>query len=92
MLAQQLERCGLVVLRDDAAEAAAHVEDLVHLLVGNSAPLLDQVEDRRHRQRVVDLVADLGAEAQQVAEAARGDVGEAVDVTPERSSSSTGLT
>ncbi len=31
-------------------------------------------------QRVVDLVADLGGEAEQVAEAARGDVGEAADL------------
>ena len=40
----------------------------------------DQPEDRRHGQRVVDLVADVGAEPQQVAEAAGGDVGEAADV------------
>ena len=44
------------------------------------AALLDQLEDRRDRQRVVDLVADLGGEAEQVAEAAGGDVGEAADV------------
>ena len=33
--AQHVEGAGFVVLGDDDAEAAAHVEDLVHLLVGD---------------------------------------------------------
>ena len=62
------------------AEAASHVEDPVHLLVADAGPLVDQLEDRRHRQRRVDLVADLGGQPQQVLEAAGGDVGEPADV------------
>ena len=80
MAAQEVERRGLVLGGDDDAEAAAHVEDAVHLLVAYAAALLDQLEDRGDRERVVDLVADLGREAEQVAEATRGDVGEAADV------------
>ena len=79
--AEHLERVGLVCGVDDAAEAAAHVEDLVHLVVADVAELGDQPEDRRDRQRRVDAVADVGVlQAEQVVEPAGGQVGEAVDV------------
>src|SRR5512139_1621454 len=68
---QHLEGRRLVGRRDDYAEAAAHVEDLAHLPVADLAELLDQGEDRRDRQRVVDLVGDLGLEPEQVAQATR---------------------
>ena len=45
-----------------------------------SAELLDQAEHRRHGERVVDLIPDLGLEAQQVVEAVAGDVGKPADV------------
>ena len=61
------------------AEAAAHVEDLPHLGVGDVAELAHELEDRRHRQRVVDLEADAGVQAQQVLQPAAGDVREPVD-------------
>ena len=59
---------------DDDAEAAAHVEDLVQLGVAYRAALGDQLEHARHRERVVDQVADLRLEPQQVEEAVAGDV------------------
>jgi len=65
---------------DNAAEAAAHVEDLVHLLGGNCAALGDQLEDRLGLQGLGDLKASVKTQAQEVAEAARGDVGEAAHV------------
>ena len=65
--------------RHDGAEAAAHVEDLPHLGVGDRAELLDELEDGRDRQRVGDLEADGGVQARQVQQPAAGDVGEAVD-------------
>ena len=43
--------------RHDGAEAAAHVEDLPHLGVGDRAELLDELEDGRNGQRVGDLEA-----------------------------------
>ena len=47
------QRHGGVGLRGghDGAEAAAHVEDLPHLGVGDLAELLHEAEHRRHRQR-----------------------------------------
>ena len=65
--------------RDDGDEAAAHVEDLPRLGVGDLAALAHEVDDRRHGQRVLDREADGLVEAQQVQQAAAGDVGEAVD-------------
>ena len=56
--AEQPDRRGLVGRRDHADEPAAHVEDLVHLGVGDLAELADQLEHGRHRQRLVDRVAD----------------------------------
>ena len=38
----------------------------------------DELEDSRHRERVGDAEADAGVEAQQVAQPAAGDVGQAV--------------
>src|SRR5262245_48539216 len=58
--AQPLERLALVSRRDDDAEATAHVEDLVHLLVADLAELADQLEDGWDRQRIVDLEGTLG--------------------------------
>src|SRR6476620_735251 len=80
MLLQELQRQLQIALWNHDAEAAAHVEDLAHLLVGDAAVLLDQAEDRGDGERVVDLVADLGGEPQQVLGAAGGDVGEAADL------------
>jgi len=92
VLAQQRQRHLSVAGRDDAAEAAAHVEDLVHLLAGDAAALLDQLEDRRYRQGVVDLVADLGGEALEVPRPPEVMWARPRTSTAERSSSSTGLT
>jgi len=80
MRPQQLKRPILVCGRDDTGEAAAHVEHFAHLLVGDISELLDQVEDRQHRERVVDLVTDVGLEPQQVVESLAGDVREAAHV------------
>src|SRR4051794_13627879 len=79
--AQQVQGGVLVGCRDDAAEAAAHVEDLVHLLGADLAALLDQLEDRRRLDGVVEVPFELVGEAVEVAEAARGDVGEAAHVS-----------
>ena len=72
VLAQEVQGRVLVRRGDDDAEAAAHVEDVVHLLVGDAAPLADQLEDRlgpaagrRSRSR------PRRGEAQQVAECRR---------------------
>jgi len=77
---QQPHRRLLVARRDHAAESAAHVEDLVHLLVGYPGALLDQAEDRRDGEGGVDLVGDVGGEAVEVLQAAGGDVGEAAHI------------
>ena len=90
--ASSATRVGLVGLRHDDDEAAAHVEDLPHLRLGDVAELAHEVEDGRRRQRVGDLVADVGVEAQQVQQAAAGDVREPAHAAPERSSSSTART
>ena len=76
------QRDGGVGLRGghDGAEAAAHVEDLPHLGVGHLPERLDEPEDGRHRQRVVDLEADVGVQAQQVQHPAAGDVREPAHV------------
>ena len=80
VLREQLDRCVRVGGRDDADEAEAHVEDLVHLFVRDLAELLDQAEDGRDVERVRELVADVAGEAQEVVQAVAGDVGEAADV------------
>jgi hypothetical protein len=76
------EKRGRVVgvgVRDDDGEAAAHVEDLPHLRVGDSSEVADEGADRRDGERVGDLEADVGVEAREVEEPPTGDVGEAVD-------------
>ena len=44
MAAQQRQGRVRVGRRDNAAEATAHVEDLVHLLLGDPAALPDQLD------------------------------------------------
>ena len=46
---QQGERLSLIGSSDQTAKAAAHVEDLMHLILAHPGSLLDQIEDRRHR-------------------------------------------
>ena len=74
------------------AETAAHVEDLVHLLVRHAGPLGDQLEDRLGSKRVGDLIGDLGLQPEQVVETAGSDVGEAVDPDRGGEQPSTALT
>jgi hypothetical protein len=78
--AQQRDRRVGVLVGHDADEAAAHVEDVPHLLVGDLAEPLHEAEHRRDRQRVLDAVVDVVAQPVEVLQAAAGDVGEAVDV------------
>ena len=80
-MARGEDRRGLVgtVLGHDGREAAAHVEDLPHLGLGHAAEGPDERADGGDRQRVLDRVADAGAQAQQVLQAAAGDVRQAVD-------------
>ena len=77
---EQLDRGGLVGLRHDDGEAAAHVEDLPHLGLGDVAELAHEPEHGRHGQRVGDLEADVGVQAQQVQQPAAGDVRQAAHV------------
>ena len=49
MLSKQLHRAILVPGGDHGAKAAAHVEDVMHLIVGDIPALLDQFEDRMDR-------------------------------------------
>ncbi len=80
MAAEQLQRGCRVVRRNDHAEAAAHVEDLVQLGVVHAAPLSNVHEHRRHRQGGIYPVSRVGLEPQQVQEAVPGDVGQAPHV------------
>ena len=48
-----------VRLGHDGDEAAAHVEDLPRLGVGDLAALAHEVDDRRDGQRVLDREADV---------------------------------
>src|SRR5829696_695188 len=70
---EQLQSRLGVVRRDDHAEAAAHVEDLVELGVLDTAALRDLHEHGWHGERSVDPVAGVRLEAQQVQEAVPGD-------------------
>ena len=78
---QQLRAPRLRVgLGHDAARTRAHVEDLVHLVVGDPAELRISPKTGGTGERVVDLVADVAREPQEVVEAVAGDVREAADL------------
>ena len=64
---------------DHVAEADAHVEDLVHLAVGDAGEALDQREDRMRLDQPVDLEADGRVDPRQVEQAVAGDVDERLD-------------
>src|SRR5215216_586904 len=80
MALQQPDGDVRVLVGDHHAEAAAHVEHLVQLVVLHAAALGDMQEDRRHLERRVDPVARVRLEPQQVEEAVAGDVREPAHV------------
>ena len=64
---------------DHVAEADPHVEDLVHLAVGDAGEALDEREDRMRLDQAVDLEADRGIDPREVQQAVAGDVDERLD-------------
>ena len=75
---EQRRRFRRVIGRHHRAEPAPHVEHLPHLCGRNRAPFGDQLEHGRHREGRRELVADAGADPQQVQHAAPRDVREPV--------------
>jgi len=71
---QHLQRLFDVRLGHDDGETDAHIEDGVHLLVGDPAALLDLLKDRWWLRQTVEYEAHLGRHARHVHEPVAGDV------------------
>lgn len=82
VLAGNRDRLVCLEFGHDHAEADPHVEDRVHLLVGDLAELLDQPEDRLRLGQVIDDEPDLGVDAQEIQQAVAGHVRQRLHLQP----------